>query len=349
MTPHGGDAALPGPELGPFLKRVRYHGVQGILNATPSFQAAAGPDLAGAVSRMAMADAVHEEVHRTLLREVFDAFAAAEIPFLVLKGTAVAYLFHEDPAARPRCDTDLFVPEDRLSDAESCLASLGFQTSPVYAPVYQHTHAITRHGMSLEIDLHWRAANSEVISRAFEFDPMLADSQPVPRLHPAARAPSSADLLCFAIMHMALDQAHRSGARMIWLDDMALIARRLGEAGWASFLRGVEVRGLAGVARSSLNKVEAKFGGLVPQPVTATLNTLPNGALSDYLSASRTQRFRQELAIRPPADALRFLWQVVLPDRARLAAKYGAAPAWKVPWLYARRAVSGLRQWRLMR
>jgi hypothetical protein len=110
--------------------------------------------------------------------EAASALAAAEVPFLLLRGPALAAVLYDDPAQRPYLDADLLVEPERLSEAEAALAGAGFDESPLEAafpegrPQHAHTWRTASGGV---VDVHrtligvaappstaWRVLSAEV-------------------------------------------------------------------------------------------------------------------------------------------------------------------------------------------
>ena len=73
------------------------------------------------IARLAREEALIEPFRREEVVRVLAALAAAGVPALVFKGTALAYTRYPDPALRPRLDTDLFI---RLEDVAHRVARL---------------------------------------------------------------------------------------------------------------------------------------------------------------------------------------------------------------------------------
>lgn len=321
--------------------RACYHGLQGLLVEDPRF-AEAAPAAHRALFRIAAADAISDVLHLEILREICAAFAADGIEALFLKGTALAYLAYARPSLRPRLDTDILVAPDRLAAAGAALERLGFSAPPDYAPRYQRTFVREQSGFSFPVDLHWRTANSEVVSQVYDFDTMSAGRQAIDPLHPRAFAPSDELLLSFAITHLLFDRDYREGMRLIWLEDFRVIAARLDPAAWERFTALETAIGGCGAAALALERAEALLGRFVPEAVMDCLATAPEGRLSRYLAASEFGRLRRDLLCRDRRQALGHVRAMLFPPRARLAEIYGPVPRWQVPLFYLRRATGGI-------
>jgi hypothetical protein len=96
------------------------------------------------------------------LKEILQAFEAASIPSLALKGIALAYLVYPEPGLRPMRDIDLLVPESELEKGAQTLARLGYRTDDQQARIlpkkHHHIAALGREseGMTINVELHHR-------------------------------------------------------------------------------------------------------------------------------------------------------------------------------------------------
>lgn len=61
------------------------------------------------------------------LREILTAFSTAGVPLLPLKGSVLAALYYEEPAARPMADIDVLLPPEHQEAGEALLAGLGYE------------------------------------------------------------------------------------------------------------------------------------------------------------------------------------------------------------------------------
>lgn len=89
--------------------------------------------------------------------EVREAFEAASIEHILIKGRAFARRLYAQAAERPYADTDILVPLAQREPAERMLESLGYTRHDrdgdrLGAPGYAHTFARTD---GARIDLHW--------------------------------------------------------------------------------------------------------------------------------------------------------------------------------------------------
>ena len=102
----------------------------------------------------------HAHAHAVRTRvvgELARAFDAAAIPFLLLKGSALAHLVYDTPLLRPMRDVDLLVRKRDVPRAHAALQRGGFTPSGIaVAPDYHHLQAMsaTVDGATVTVDLH---------------------------------------------------------------------------------------------------------------------------------------------------------------------------------------------------
>ena len=108
-------------------------------------------------------EAALEIVRRQELCRLLEAFAAADVPILLLKGAALAYSLYPEPWLRPREDTDLLVRSADARRASDVLASAGYRPALMQSGdfvTHQRLHVRSdRTGRRYACDLHWKIAN----------------------------------------------------------------------------------------------------------------------------------------------------------------------------------------------
>ncbi|WP_456375018.1 nucleotidyltransferase family protein, partial [Thiolapillus sp.] len=152
---------------------------------------------------------------------------------LLFKGAALSQAIYPQPGLRPRCDTDLLVPEAAREEAQLAMRSLGYQ--PLYEASVEHISGqmtwVKRGNSGVEYshDLHWRIRNNHRhFSNLFSHEYLQAHAKPLPRFGNDARMLNLADALLLACVHRAGHLAH-SGDRLIWLHDIHLLGEGLCE------------------------------------------------------------------------------------------------------------------------
>jgi hypothetical protein len=336
------------PAAASLVERAVYHGVHALL-------VDAGVDDVPGAERL-RAEARHQLAwelrHREVVQETLAVLASIGVAPVLFKGTPLAYSLYAKPALRARGDTDLIVPVARRADVERELVRLGFTHGPSIAGgllMHQVTYVRRVDGADHALDLHWRLANSEVLSQAFPYQELLRDARPVPALGPHARAAGPAHALLIACLHRAVhdalpyhvgDRIHHGGDRMIWLYDIHLMVESFDPATLDACRSIAERKGLINVLADGVARARASFGTTVPASL-ASRGDAHRDPIMGYLRAGRVQRewldFR---ALEGAGRKLRYLRELVFPPAAYMRAMYGeSAP---LAWLYLRRAARGV-------
>jgi hypothetical protein len=300
--------------------------------------------LAGETRAAAVDDAART---REVLR-VVGALEAAGCRPLVFKGAALAHTHYARPWLRPRLDVDVLVDEPERPQASAALRALGYERPPfVSGRLVMYQEPLVRvegGGFEHVVDLHWRIANPQAVSRAVSHADLLARSIVVPVPGGTLRAPSPADALVLACIHRA---AHHQDARdLLWLFDIHLVATGLREEEWQQVIATARRAAVVSLCERGLALTAERFGTIVPAFVIAGLEWDAAAEPSaDFLNAAITRagRLRSDLAALSIADRMRLLLETLVPPASYMRAVHG--PGGFLPWLYLRRAVTGSARW----
>ena len=287
--------------------------------------------------------------HESVLRDTLFALDQAGLQPLLIKGAALAYSFYADPAQRTRSDSDLFMPVNARDATERTLHRLGFERV-ASAPSHQATYVLQQpDATSHALDVHWRINNSESLARLLPYDEVARDAQPVPALGPHALAPSPVYALVIACMHRATHrhnpyrvagESHHEPDRLIWLRDIDLLARTLGEAQWREFVSIATSKGLPATCLEGLQLAARCFHTPLPEDAIAALSA-SSGRADRYLQSSPLrQHWLDFVALQSATARVRWLKDVALPPEPYMRAKY--PDGGHLPWLYLRRAARGM-------
>ncbi len=137
---------------------AEYHGMEPLVLAHIERTGLAIPDDFRARLRARRTQHAHAATVRTeVIDDVAGAMARAGVPFLVLKGAALAHLVYDDPRLRPMRDVDLLVHKADTRRALDVLTRCGFSPSG-FAPPARHHHlqgmCRTLDGATVTIELH---------------------------------------------------------------------------------------------------------------------------------------------------------------------------------------------------
>ncbi len=95
------------------------------------------------------------------LLRVSRAFAERRIPWMVIKGVALAETVYRGLAERPMVDNDIVVPPDRVIEAHQVLRTLGFYDRPkctlelALGADHEHQMHYTHPDVETGMELHW--------------------------------------------------------------------------------------------------------------------------------------------------------------------------------------------------
>lgn len=340
--------------IGAMLDEVRAHGVAALL-----YRHARSLDwpvpIVDRLRAEAIALAAWELQHQQVLTRVVAALAAAGIEPVLLKGTALAYSLYPDAALRTRGDTDLIVPIAMRERTGNALREMGFHSladAGGEVASYQSSYVLDDNGQHC-LDVHWRINNSELLARLFTYEELRRDARPLPLLAPHALGTGPVHSFLFACMHRGTHRqnpyyvdgvAHYEADRLVWLYDIHLLALSFDTTQWRHAIELANAKGLHAVCLESVVAAQARFGTVLPNDVSVSL-TLAHSpeAPALYLASGR---LRQQWMDFCALGSIRRRWQwahdLVFPDRTYMLRKYAGMKLRWLPWLYARRAASGV-------
>jgi hypothetical protein len=345
-----------------FWKRVAYHGIGALLLDTKPKD---WPDHVILHLRdQSVAQAMWEERHRQLLGPLLAELAQAQVPAIILKGTALAYDLYPSPHTRSRADTDLLVRQNELAKARLALTSAGYRREDNFEGRADDLHAqeVWRFAAGdddapvHEIDLHWQTMNSMALRWALSFDDCAAGARALPSLHPAAATISRSNLLIHACLHRAgnrlapyfIDETRTYGGdRLIWTYDIHLLANALSEAEWDDLCAMALRQGLAPICIDGLRFAGHRLGTMIPAPV---LERLASGksetqAVKYLMRAGPAGRAIADLrAVNGLSGKARYLVGRAMPSANFIRARYPNSEGTPLPLLYVRRVVELLRK-----
>ena len=335
-------------EINPELReRASYHGIGPLLLAR-----AGAKDF----QEEARACAMWELRHRHVLNSVLDAFSAAGIRCLLMKGTALAYDLYQEPALRPRGDSDLLIDPSNLEQARHVLREQGF-----YAGLLEDaSEALTQEPWRIaapdqsthDIDLHWQALNGPAMANVIPSESAFEEAVSLPKLGGNAMAVSHPHALLHACVHRAQHilspyfvdgKAYYGGDRLIWLCDIDLLAKAMKHEDWANFIEKAAQGGVAPVCHRALLDATRLLHTPVPHEVMADLEATAGGPETEYLlSAGRAGRALFDVKASGLQGALKYARARLFPAEAFIRAQYPQSQL-PLPLLYLRRI------WRFLR
>jgi hypothetical protein len=302
--------------------------------------------------------ALWEATHRAQVVDLVARMAAAGIATMVMKGTAVAYLYYAEPAARRRGDTDLLIRPADLDGARGVLEAAGcYRREDPHGLNFQETWQIDcGAGIVHSIDLHWEPADRPVLQRLLRSELFWEGRVAVPRLSPHVSAPDPVAML----VHGAVNQAwHRArgfnvdgdtvvgGKRLIWAVDYQRITQGFGQEDWHRLAEFCAEHDAAAIVMAALSGAQRDLGLVVPPTVLARLTRAAGRSPTlTYIDQPGVLReFRRDFAA---AENVMLRWQllrmIAFAPRSHLVRKYPRLAHWPTPLLQLWRYVDALRR-----
>lgn len=247
-----------------------FHGVDGLIWQQLRKQQAEDHPGFAQLARRARLQSQWELSHSAAVADLVSQFEEAEIPVLLLKGTALAYSVYPAPALRSRGDTDLLIEAKDRQRTAAVLAQAGFKSTGPTRPsdLQAGYERIDPSGARHVIDLHWAVNNSPLLENVWTFEELEARSHRLPALSPLARGLSKVDALIHACLHWAINRhvpyhygsdCRAGGDRLIWLYDMKLLAESLDAEDLADLRQQLSAKCLASVCLPALRSAQSRL------------------------------------------------------------------------------------------
>lgn len=215
------------------------------------------------------------------LRGAATTLDAAGIPFVVLKGMALAHLVYAEPTLRPMQDVDLWLGPDRLDAATAVLRQAGFEfPRRTYEGRWTPAAAGAADDRALEIpgtpiffELHgalpsWSGFPATFTAAAWD------RARRVPLGDVAARVLAPQDQLLHVALHLSRRHLFRSGLQGVV--DLALVLQRWRDRwDWVALVDDYERLGVTQWMRLSLRVAQLLLDAPVPPEVFRRLPAAP--------------------------------------------------------------------------
>jgi Uncharacterised nucleotidyltransferase len=295
--------------------------------------------------------------HLGEVRGLAHALADARIPLMVLKGVRLATGVYESATLREMSDVDVLVHRQHLEPVVSAALARGYRPLHGHAMAIDVTsgHHLTRlvKPPTSALEIHWNVTPAE---GPYPIDPAGIWTRAVPVTIGGAGALGLCleDLLLHLCYHAAYQHQFRFGMRP-FCDLATLLAREGVQLDWPALVARARAwhwdRGVYLMLRLARELV----GAHVPDDALAELRpavfdtAVALAARAHVLTESSAGLIRPGLARlageETLAARLRHVRMRVLPPRSEVGRLYGRrAASLALPWLYARHALSLVRQ-----
>jgi hypothetical protein len=294
------------------------------MSSHPDVSAALRDTFAAAARDAALPSLMREAECRRILAVLQDA----DIPVLLLKGSALGWWLYPAPYLRECVDIDvLFSTRAHAQAAAKLLAGSGYVLHHIPGDLWSELMCRRRVGLThVDLDMHWRLTNAPLFASLFDFETLYTTSIPLTRLASCARGLDPVHAFLHACIHRVVNLHIGLGDRLKWLYDLHLLARHLQEPDWLALQQACRIHGLSGICAAGIEAAADLFGNAVPGDV---LQSLKRAAASEPLDVARLDDWKymqaRNLAALPSLRLrIRWLRQRVFPPIGYLRALYGA-------------------------
>jgi hypothetical protein len=276
---------------------------------------------------------------------VFDALEEVEIPFIVLKGAALAEPVYGNPVLRHSHDLELLVPQTEVNGAASALRATGCEgTEPLRAGGKLRVH----HESGLPIVLRTRLFEPELYGGDWEWCSERTATVNVADREVLTLSPG------LALHHVCVNATYGHGRSSLqWVTDAIMLIRRCGDRRSDLYLDWSDLT--ACVERSRTGLPLATVFGYLQRDLHVDIPTGVMRAVQD--AAAGASGLEREVALRcvwwgrPKnfsralradmgwPDRIRLAWRIFAPSPAYAAYRLGTRPGLgDLTAYYARRA-----------
>ena len=283
------------------------------------------------------------------LQKVLSLFTNAVIPFLLMKGTPLAYTHYPQPYLRSRCDTDiLFNNKNDAEKASSLLETLGYQRpNAVSGEFVSHEfscHKTDKLGIGYTLDMHWKLSNAQRFARAFTFTELADSSTQITELSEHVHALGPVHAMLLACMHRIAHKPEGMENRLIWLFDIHLLVENFDNSQWQQFISITKEKGMGGICLDGIQQTRNTFFTDIPEHILSELEVAAsNDKYSAEMGESRLAMELSNLRELPGwKERVGLIKERVFPDANYMMVKYDTQKKVLLPYLYFKRAAGGL-------
>lgn len=306
------------------------------------------PREASRLVERARSEAVLAELRDRELARVLDAFHAAGVRPLVMKGAHLALTHYPESYLRPRDDADLLIAHGDRDRVTALLERVGYARLPNITGDIVHGQMLfgRTENITVVLDVHWRIASPRIAADLLSFDELTADPVDLPRLGAGARGPRPVHALALACIHQA---AHHAGQELLlWMHDIHLLVSRFTPAEIGEFCDLVVTRRMARVCSSAIAAAAGYFPGDGMDALLVRLPPPGGDEPTAFLVEPRTplvQLASDLSATRGSSERLRLLLAHLFPPPSYMRHAYGVSTNALLPVLYGYRIARGAGRW----
>jgi hypothetical protein len=278
------------------------------------------------------------------LRRFSQSMAELGIPFLLMKGSALAYQIYPEPWLRPRLDTDVLFPSEDSNRIIEGLTSLGYQRSAgpkeIIRKQFTFTSPAVKGLFPHHFDLHTEVLNPRFFRELWSFAELEERSEVLPGSN--VKTFGYEDAIALAALHRVVH--HHNDESPLWLYDIHLLAKKLGEEGLHSAIERAAKGGYQKILITSLRQASELFGNALPPSVVA-LRVRKGEASALFLRPQR--KFWHDMLLDlwiARGERWTYLAAHLFPPFELLREKYPNATQRTLPFFYLLRILSGAKR-----
>lgn len=281
------------------------------------------------------------------LAEIVGALGGGGVSFLVWKGPALARSFYPDVALRPSDDIDILVPSGQYRRARAVFQELGFQSeAPHFEGQKEYGYSETLHrfdasGEKQVVDLLWHLHPYAGARGQRNLENLFERARLIRYRNLSFYTPDPVEALITAALHMTLQ--HPQEIRLIWIYDVAILARALSSPGQWEELQHLSVQWNARLAVENVLTMARLWTGVEAPSPFRDFSTWPvpnrrDRAVFDDALRSRVRRASLFRLYWPgsgaPREKLRFLLRLIFPHPSYVCWKYPVTSPVQLPASY---------------
>ncbi len=283
------------------------------------------------------------------LQRTLSLFTDVGIPYLLMKGTPLAYTHYPQPYLRSRCDTDILFENNVAAEkAFKLLEAHGYQRpNAVSGEFISHEfccHKTDKLGIDHAIDIHWKLNNAQRFARTCNFTELAASSIQITELGEKVQSLGPPHALLLACMHRIAHKSDGMENRLIWLYDIHLLTEQFSNEQWNQFIAQTTAKEMCGICLDGIQQTVMTFNTRIPDNVISQLKKGANHEkCSPEIGKSRlTMEISNLRALPGWKERAGFIKEGFFPDANYMMAKYKTEKKYLLPYLYLKRAIAGI-------
>lgn len=330
--------------------RIEYHGIPLALHRHADQLKDWPQALLARIAEEARLIVLWETTHHSVVAELLQKLDAAGLESVIMKGTALAYSFHDEPATRRRGDTDLLVRPENQDRTRAILSELGwYRKEDPHGLYYQEGWLHDAAGFFVHsIDLHWEPSDRPVLHSVLPMNSFFAGKKPMPQFGEGAYRPDTATMVVHATINQKWHSQHgyyseggrlTSPRRLIWSVDFDLMAASMTDDDWAQLTTHCAREGIGPIVAEALRGAGQDLEITLPQDAIEQLQAGPlhpdlqtHFSNSDNLSEFWLD-LRKTVGLRKKGHLIAAR---AMPPRTHLIEKYPGAKGWPTVLLQGR-------------